>query len=47
MIDGQGYEWNTGAKAATSTSMPEWNSCCATITGNTGNGHARITRISD
>jgi hypothetical protein len=47
MIDGAGYEWNTGAKAATSTGMPNWNSSGATMTGNAGNGHARITLISD
>jgi hypothetical protein len=46
MIDGAGYEWNTGAKGSL-TNMPNWSTCCTTITGNIGNGHARITLISD
>jgi hypothetical protein len=46
MVDGEGYEWNTGAKAATSTGMPDWSKTDgSTITGNTTNGYARITRI--
>jgi hypothetical protein len=43
MIDGAGYEWNTGAKG-TLTNMP--SPAGGTMTGNTGNGHARITLIS-
>jgi hypothetical protein len=46
MIDGEGYEWNTGAKGA-ATDMPDWNSPGSTMTGNTGNGHARITLLEN
>jgi hypothetical protein len=42
MIDGQGYEWNTGAKAGTASAMPH-PAGGALATGNTGNGYARIT----
>jgi hypothetical protein len=45
LIDGQGYEWNTGAKAGTVIGMPDWNVSGSTMTGNIGNGHARITLL--
>jgi hypothetical protein len=46
MVDGEGYEWNTGAKSTTTTGMPDWSKTDgSTITGNTGAGYARITRI--
>jgi hypothetical protein len=45
MIDGQGYEWNTGAKVEPAIGMPDWNNDGSTMPGNVGNGHARITRI--
>jgi hypothetical protein len=44
MADGAGYAWNTGARAGTSTGMPNWNGGRA-ITGNAGHGHARITLL--
>jgi hypothetical protein len=45
MIDGAGYEWNTGTKAATPTGMPDWSKTDgSTMTGNTGDGYARITK---
>jgi hypothetical protein len=40
MIDGAGYEWNTGAKGTLTNMLSPTGS---TVTGNTGNGHARIT----
>jgi hypothetical protein len=43
MVDGEGYEWNTGAKAGSATGMP--NPAGGTMTGNTGNGYARITLL--
>jgi hypothetical protein len=46
MIDGLGYEWNTGAKAETATGMPNWSKTDgSTMTGNTGSGHARVTLL--
>jgi hypothetical protein len=45
MIDGAGYEWNTGTKG-TLTNMPNWNGG-GTMTGNAGNGHARITLLTN
>jgi hypothetical protein len=46
MVDGQGYEWNTGEKAETATGMPDWSKTDgSTMTGNTGSGHARITLL--
>jgi hypothetical protein len=41
MVDGGGYQWNTGEKATTAGTMP--NPSGGTMTGNTGNGYARIT----
>jgi hypothetical protein len=41
MVDGQGYEWNTGAKGSAVVNMP--NRSGGTMTGNTGPGYARIT----
>jgi hypothetical protein len=41
MIDGTGYQWNTGAKADTAGDMPDPSG--GTMTGRTGNGYARIT----
>ncbi|MDR1023236.1 MAG: hypothetical protein LBL94_08215 [Prevotellaceae bacterium] len=47
MIDGAGYEWNTGARAGTSTGMPDWSKTDGSkMAGNTGVGHARITLIT-
>ena len=43
MIDGEGYEWNTGAKGI-STKMPNPTTGDG-MTGNTGNGYARITLL--
>jgi hypothetical protein len=43
MIDGEGYEWNTGSRGS-QTSMPN-PAGGANITGNTSHGHARITFI--
>ena len=43
MIDGQGYAWTT-TKASTSTGMPT-HSGTATMTGNTGDGYAKITYL--
>jgi hypothetical protein len=43
MVDGQGYQWNTGAKGS-QTNMP--NPSGGTMTGNSGNGYARITLLS-
>jgi hypothetical protein len=46
MIDGDGHEWNTGAKAATVAGMPDWRKTDGSkMTGNTGHGHARITLL--
>ncbi|MDR1022684.1 MAG: hypothetical protein LBL94_05370 [Prevotellaceae bacterium] len=46
MIDGAGYEWNTGAKAGYATNMPDCSKADGSKkTGNTGNGHARITLL--
>jgi hypothetical protein len=41
MIDGTGYQWNTGQKGSAVESMPDPNG--GTMTGKTGNGYARIT----
>jgi hypothetical protein len=43
MVDGQGYQWNTGAKGS-QTNMP--NPSGSTMQGNTGNGYARITLLA-
>ena len=43
MIDGQGYSWTT-TKDATITGMPTYDGT-ATMTGNTGNGYAKITYL--
>jgi hypothetical protein len=45
MVDGQGYQWNTGAKAGSATGMPNHANPSATMTGNSGNGYARITLL--
>jgi hypothetical protein len=45
MIDGEGYEWNTGSRGS-QTSMPSYSNPGSTMTGNTGHGHARITFIN-
>jgi hypothetical protein len=45
MIDGQGYEWKTGARADAAGTMPDWSNAGAPVTGNTGHGHARITLV--
>ena len=45
MIDGAGYAWTT-TKAATSTGMPTHDGT-STMTGNTGNGYAKITYLGD
>jgi hypothetical protein len=42
MIDGAGYEWKDGVKAGTVGTMP--NPDGDTMTGNSGNGYARITK---
>jgi hypothetical protein len=44
MVDGAGYEWNTGTRGS-QTNMPN-PAGGANITGNTGNGYARITRLN-
>ncbi|MDR0658222.1 MAG: hypothetical protein LBG18_04720 [Mediterranea sp.] len=44
MIDGRGYEWNMGVKAETAGTMP--NSSGGMMTGNAGNGYARITQLT-
>jgi hypothetical protein len=44
MVDGQGYQWNTGAKAGSATGMPN-HANNSTMTGNTGHGYARITLL--
>ena len=44
MVDGQGYEWNTGMKASVSTGMPVYPPY---MTGNAGAGYARITMVDD
>jgi hypothetical protein len=44
MIDGNGFDWSSGARAATATGMPSPSG--GTITGNTGHGYARITYIA-
>jgi hypothetical protein len=41
MVDGGGYEWNTGVRAGTVGTMP--NPAGGAMTGNTGDGYARIT----
>ena len=46
MIDGQGYEWNTGQQAAYVTGMPN-PVTGGTMTGNADNGYARITRLTE
>ena len=43
MIDGAGYQWNTGVKAGTAGTMP--NPSGGTMTGNSGAGYARITQL--
>jgi hypothetical protein len=43
MIDGKGFEWKDGIKASTAGTMP--NPAGGTMTGNSGNGHARITLL--
>lgn len=43
MIDGKGYSWTT-EKASTVTKMPTQDGA-GTMTGNTGNGYAKITLI--
>jgi hypothetical protein len=43
MIDGAGYPWTT-EKSATSSGMPSYSSS-SLMTGNTGNGYARITYL--
>lgn len=45
MIDGAGYKWTT-SKASASTGMPQ-KSGTGTMTGNTGNGYAKITFIGE
>jgi hypothetical protein len=45
MIDGAGYEWNSGQKSDTPIGMPDWNNAVNTVMGNTGQGHARVTRV--
>ena len=45
MVDGQGYQWNTGSKGAQSN-MPDY-ATSGTMTGNAGNGYARITLLGD
>jgi hypothetical protein len=45
MIDGAGYEWNNGTQGSSPTKMPN-PAGGASITGNTGNGYARITRLN-
>jgi hypothetical protein len=45
MIDGEGYEWNTGTRGG-QTSLPSYSNPGSTMTGNTGHGHARITFIN-
>jgi hypothetical protein len=42
MIDGAGYEWKDGVKSGTAGTMP--NPDGGTMTGNTGDGYARITK---
>jgi hypothetical protein len=44
MIDGADYQWNTGVKAGTAGTMP--NPSGGTMTGNAGNGYARITQLT-
>jgi hypothetical protein len=41
MIDGEGYEWNTGTKAAVPVGIPASDA----DTANADNGYARITRL--
>jgi hypothetical protein len=45
MVDGQGYQWNTGMKATSTTGMPDYTKTddLPYMTGNTGDGYARIT----
>jgi hypothetical protein len=46
MVDGAGYEWSSGEKAASATSMPDWSKADgSTMQGNAGDGHARVTRV--
>jgi hypothetical protein len=43
MVDGAGYEWNTGTRSATPGAMPNYSG--GTMTGNTQSGYARITKL--
>ncbi|MDR1881157.1 MAG: fimbrillin family protein [Prevotella sp.] len=43
MIDGAGYEWNTGEQASIAGTMP--NPSGGAMTGNTGHGYARISLV--
>ena len=43
MIDGRGYSWTTTVSSS-STGMPNYSGS-GTMTGNLGNGYARITYL--
>ena len=43
MVDGAGYDWSTGTKAATATGLPSKIDSSTLVMGNTGDGFARIT----
>jgi hypothetical protein len=47
MIDGEGFEWNTGTGSrGNQTPMPTYSNPGTFMTGNTDHGHARITFIN-
>ena len=45
MVDGAGYEWNTGTKASTPTGMPDYSTGGSVVGNAEKNGYARITLL--